>query len=137
MTRPLTRLLPLLALLLVGLTACSEALPTSGPVRAVTVEQAVALIADEPARTIIDLRTPEEYAEGHLEGAVLINFYDDDFEEQIAALDRDAPYLIHCAQGGRSGSAGGIMQELGFSDVADMTPGFNGWLAADLPFQTG
>lgn len=79
---------------------------------------------------VLDVRTPEEFAGGHLPGAVNVNFYDDDFEDRVAELDRGVPYLVYCSQGGRSGSAGGIMQELGFTDVADMTQGFPAWADA-------
>ena len=82
---------------------------------------------------ILDVRTPEEFAEGHLEGAMMIDFYDGDFAERIGELDPSVPYLIYCRSGNRSGQTVDIMADLGFEDVAEIDGGIQAWLAADLP----
>ena len=86
---------------------------------------------------MLDVRTPEEFAEGHLEGAVLVDFYDADFAEQLAALDTDVPYLVYCRSGNRSGQAMGVMEELGFTSAADIDGGIVAWVDAGLPVTTG
>lgn len=70
--------------------------------------------------TIIDVRTPGEYDEGHLEGAVNIDFSASDFTEQIAALDPAATYQVYCRSGNRSAQAVAAMQAAGFTNVSDL-----------------
>ncbi len=82
---------------------------------------------------ILDVRTPDEFGEGHLEGAIMIDFYDDDFAEQLAALDPDASYLIYCRSGNRSGQTVPMLVALGFTDVADVDGGIVAWTDAGLP----
>ena len=64
---------------------------------------------------ILDIRTPEEVAEGHLAGATVINFRSPDFAELIAKLDKSADYIMHCRSGGRVSEAIPMMRELGFT----------------------
>lgn len=87
----------------------------------VTADQAAALAAD--GVTVIDVRTPEEYAEGHIEGAQLIDFYSTTFAEQIAALDPDDEYLIYCRSGNRSGQTIALMEQNGIDQVWDLAGG--------------
>lgn len=68
---------------------------------------------------IIDVRTPEEFAEQHLQGALNINLRDADFVQQIQALDRSTPYAVYCRSGNRSAQAVQIMKDLGFTSVSD------------------
>jgi len=69
------------------------------------------------ARLIIDVRTPEEYASRHLEGAININFYGTDFISRISAFPKDQEYVVYCNAGGRAGRAKNRMKSLGFTDV--------------------
>jgi phage shock protein E len=98
-----------------------------------------AAITDDPPEglVVLDVRTPEEFAEGHLDGAVLVDFYDADFAEQLAALDPDVPYLVICRSGNRSGQTLGIMEQLGFTSAADVDGGIIAWAGAGLPVTTG
>ncbi|MGA1439089.1 MAG: rhodanese-like domain-containing protein [Ilumatobacteraceae bacterium] len=84
-----------------------------------------ARVAELSARgvTVIDVRTPEEYAEGHVEGAELIDFYEPTFAERIAALDRDRDYIVYCRSGNRSGQAVELMEQLGFGRVWELEGG--------------
>ena len=76
----------------------------------------------------IDLRTPEEIEEsGKVKGAIEMNFRDSDFNSKFAALDKDKPYVVYCAGGGRSGKTLKLAKELGFTEVYDMTEGFSQW----------
>jgi rhodanese-related sulfurtransferase len=76
---------------------------------------------------IIDVRTQEEYEKGHLSNAKLIDFFDDDFEKKIKALDKKLPYLIHCQSGGRSMKAFKLMKTLGFEKVFHLDGGILAW----------
>lgn len=118
------------------LAACgSGSADTAVASRIRVVEPAAAeqLLATQPAPTLIDVRTPEEYAEGHLEGAELVDFNAADFRAQIATYPRDASYVIYCRSGNRSAGARQVMEELGFTDVADIGGGILAWAQAGLP----
>lgn len=62
----------------------------------------------------LDVRTPKEYQAGHLEGAVLLDYWASDFEEAAAKLDTTQTYAIYCKSGGRSKQAAAVMAKLGF-----------------------
>jgi rhodanese-related sulfurtransferase len=64
---------------------------------------------------ILDVRTPEEIAEGYIQGAVFVDFKSDDFNEKVQELDKAADYVVHCRSGQRSEKAIAIMTELGFT----------------------
>ncbi len=83
---------------------------------------------------VIDVRTSGEYDSGHLEAASsLLDYYAPDFREQLSKLDRNAKYLIYCRSGNRSGSALGIMKDLGFTDIRHIEGGIKAWTGAGLP----
>ena len=126
----------LAALAVAGCSSLPSAEEAGGEgVYTVSVEQALARYEEVDDLVVLDVRTPEEYDRGHVPGAVLVDFYADDFRDRIEELDRDTPYLVYCAQGGRSGSTGGIMTDLGFADVADMSAGFPAWADAGNPVE--
>ena len=73
-----------------------------------------------PSNTvIIDVRTPEEFAEQRLEGALNINLRDANFVQQLEGLDRSVPYAVYCRSGNRSAQAVQVMKDLGFTTVSD------------------
>ncbi|NJM79942.1 MAG: rhodanese-like domain-containing protein [Flavobacterium sp.] len=82
---------------------------------------------------LVDVRTPEEFEEGHLPNAVNINIKDADFQAKIGALDKTKPVLVYCKSGGRSGKACGIMKELGFTNITDLDGGITNWVAEGKP----
>lgn len=103
-------------------------------IRLVSAQDGAAIQDDPPADLVIlDVRTPEEFAEGHLEGAVILDFYREDFADQLAELDPDVPYLLYCRSGNRSGQTAEMMEQLGFVDVADVDGGIVSWTEAELP----
>jgi rhodanese-related sulfurtransferase len=81
----------------------------------------------------LDVRTPIEFAEGHIEGARLIDFQSGNFENEIAALDKNATYAVYCRSGNRSGQAVKVMQDAGFTNVFNMNGGVIDWANAGLP----
>jgi rhodanese-related sulfurtransferase len=106
--------------------------------RVVSPEQAAVTIADPPADLVIlDVRTQEEFDEGHIEDAVMLDFYRDDFAQELAKLDADVPYVLYCRSGNRSSQARAIMADLDFSSVEDVDGGIVGWQEAGLPVVTG
>lgn len=78
---------------------------------------------------IIDVRTPGEFATGHLDGAVNIDIQSPDFAAQVMELDKDGEYFIYCRSGNRSGQAISQMDKMGFTD---MTNGGSVQQASDL-----
>ena len=108
---------------------------TSTGIRVVSVKDAAAILENPPADLVVlDVRTPAEFAGGRLPGAVMIDFYEPNFADQLAGLDPELPYLLYCRSGNRSGSTRQIMQDLGFTDVADIDGGIAAWLNAGQPF---
>lgn len=66
---------------------------------------------------ILDVRTADEYSQGHVPGALNIDFLSSDFKEKVAKLDATKPYKIYCRSGNRSGQALKIMKAMGFKDL--------------------
>lgn len=88
------------------------------------------LMQQKKRKTIIlDVRTPQEFAEGHLERALNINFYDENFKQQLSQLDKKKKILIYCKSGNRSGKAMAMMQEMGFKQIIDLAGGITQWKA--------
>ncbi len=99
-------------------TAESAPLATAAG-NAVTKVAAAEALGMLEGRTVIDVRHPDEYASGHIPGAVNIDVEADTFDAQISALDRDEPYLVYCRSGRRSAIAAQRMAEAGFTDIVD------------------
>jgi len=78
-------------------------------------------------QTVIDIRTPKEFAEGHLEGAVNINYFDKSFLEQISKFDKSKPIFLYCRSGSRSASASKKIANKGFVEVNDLQGGIMNW----------
>ena len=113
------------ALLLAGCSSSSTASDLS-------VTEFSAKIAEVGVITL-DVRTPGEFAEGYIKGARLINFQSGNFENEIAALDKNATYAVYCRSGNRSGQAVKVMQDAGFTNVFNMNGGVIDWANAGLP----
>lgn len=129
------RKLAYLLILALGLVACSSGSDTlTTGVRTVGATEAQSVIDDAPTDLVVlDVRTPEEFAEGHLADAVNIDFYAGDFADQLAALDPETPYVLYCRSGNRSGTTAEMMEELGFADVTEVDGGILAWEQAGLP----
>lgn len=84
-----------------------------------------------PNVQLVDVRTPQEFANGHLENAKNVNFNDPEFKQKIVLLDKSKPIAIYCGIGGRSGKASKILVELGFKDIFDLAGGITAWTAAN------
>ncbi len=88
---------------------------------------------DNPRFVVLDVRTPEEFSEGHIENATNVDYNSGTFKEELEKLDKGKTYLMHCRSGNRSSKALPIMEELNFLKVYHMTDGMNGWKAGGLP----
>lgn len=77
---------------------------------------------------IIDIRTKNEFEQGHIEGAVLIDYYDKEFKTNLDKLDKNKLYFIYCRSGNRSGRSLALFKELGFITVYELKNGFRAWV---------
>lgn len=130
----------------IGLTACSAPEIESGPplltstadtlrpdgekpvqiAEDVDAEKFKSLI-DAGAGNLLDVRTPEEYAMGHIAGSINLDFKGPDFSTSLDTLDKSVPVYVYCQGGGRSGQAMEIMREKGFSAVYNLLGGYGSW----------
>ena len=90
-------------------------------------------LAADPAVLILDVRTPGEYASGHLKGAVLAPV--DELPDRMASLpqEKTKPILVYCAAGPRSKRAGAFLASRGYARVSALLGGLGAWEAAGLP----
>lgn len=121
-----------------ALTAgCSAKPAVSLPaVKDVTAQAAFALIQENktnPDFFILDVRTPAEFAEGHLQGAISVDLNAPDFQKQVGRLDRNKTYLVYCRTGVRSRQAVDIMQKLDFRNLYNLLAGITPWAEAGYP----
>ncbi len=79
---------------------------------------------------ILDVRTPEEVAEGHLMGSTTINFLSPDFSKEVQALNKNKTYLLYCRSGSRTRKAADAMQKMGFKRVYMLEGGIIAWKEA-------
>ena len=86
-----------------------------------------------PGITIIDVRTPGEFAQGHIDGAVNYNVEGPDFADQIMGLDPDGVYAVYCQSGNRSQVAVDQMASIGVNSIFELESGITGWESAGFP----
>ena len=92
--------------------------------------------SEDETAVVLDVRTPGEYASGHIEGAVLLDFRDGQaFDEGIDALDKSKTYYIYCHSGNRSGRAAAEMKARGLK-VVELQGGMIAWALSGLPTVT-
>lgn len=119
-------ILTLVGIISLSVISC-KAQEEKSEVTVVSIEEAKSILIEDPKAVFLDVRTPEEFNEGHIEGAVLINFFDEDFKEQVEALDKDKPVYVYCRSGNRSRKAGMILTQMGFQEVYNIEAGYIGW----------
>lgn len=76
---------------------------------------------------LVDVRTPEEFAEGHIKNAININYFNDNFMTDISKLQMDKELYIYCRSGNRSGKASKNIKSLGFIKIYDLKGGMLNW----------
>jgi rhodanese-related sulfurtransferase len=73
---------------------------------------------------LVDVRTPEEYAAGHLEGAINVNLFEEDFAARFDTVGKTKTLYLYCKKGGRSARAAGLLDSLGYQ-VMDLKGGYD------------
>lgn len=85
---------------------------------------------------LIDIRTAEEYKDGHIKNSTQSDFYNtSEFSSYLDSLDKNSKYLIYCRSGNRSSQALKIMEEKGFKNMSDLKGGIVAWSAAAYPLE--
>ena len=138
--KSLSRLL--LAPLVIGLLLASLCLHLAGTassktqiIENITPKEAYTLILtnkDNPDFVILDVRTPGEFANGHIKNALNLDYYSETFKDDLNSLDKNKTYLIYCRSGRRSGKVLDMMKELNFSGVYNMLGGITQWKTEGL-----
>lgn len=110
---------------LVSAAACSG---DSGSTESTTINVATSIL--------IDVRSPEEFAAGHIEGAINLDYESGTLEAELSTLDKNAVYMVYCHSGRRSALATTLMTEAGFTDVIDLGGIDAAAISTDLPIIT-
>ena len=124
-----------------GVTACSSSAPTSSSTSPATGQHMAAsdfaTAMKAPGTIVLDVRTPAEYASGHLPQAQNIDIEAANFATRIAALDKNATYAVYCHSGNRSGVALEQMAGVGFTHLYDLAGGIGAWQGMGGPMVMG
>lgn len=99
----------------------------------VSSREAAQLLKTDKSLVVLDVRTAEEFKDGHLKGAINIDIRQSDAMARIDKLDRHAKYVVHCRTNHRSKVAVDHMVQSGFKSVIQITDGYNGWIQNELP----
>ncbi len=132
-----------------GVASCASS-STSSPVTAAPVTSAVtgyqmlaptaadALLRDPPKKLVVlDVRTPSEFAAGHIAGAIDIDLTAATWAGEAAKLDPKTPYFVYCHSGNRSAQAVAFLKQHGFNSIYELQGGIAAWQAAGLPVTAG
>ena len=124
-----------------GISACSSSAPASSSTSRATGRHMAAsdfsTALKEPGTIVVDVRTPAEFASGHLPQAKNIDIEAADFATRIAALDKNATYAVYCHSGNRSGAALEQMAGVGFTHLYDLAGGIGAWQSMGGPMVMG
>ena len=107
----------------------------AGVAKNVSPDEAEKLLKDNPKVVVLDVRTPEEFAKGHIAGAKNVDFKAADFAEKVSALDKGKTYLVHCGSGRRSTKSLEVFQAQNISSILHLNEGFKAWEAAGKPVE--
>src|SRR5687767_5941611 len=103
------------AVLIIAFSACSDAQEAQ-----VSPDEFKAMIDTLKDEQLVDVRTPAEFSEGHLEGAINIDYRDSTFASKVLSLDKSRPVMVYCGSGRRSAAAAEHLKGQGFKVVYDM-----------------
>ncbi|MBD78855.1 MAG: hydrolase [Crocinitomicaceae bacterium] len=101
-------------------------------VKDIEIDEFKKLVIDNPG-IIVDVRTPEEVADGVIEGAMVVDITQEDFMERISKLEKGKPIYVYCKAGGRSANASEKLVGLGYQQVYNIMGGMDAWKANGYP----
>lgn len=126
-----TRLVFLFAFLIIGIVAQAQTVEKDS-IHVISIEE-FEKMTTKKRNTLLDVRTPEEVAAGHLDGSLNINFLGENFAREISTLNKNKTYLLYCRSGSRTRKAIDQMQKTGFKKVYMMEGGIIAWNEAGKP----
>ena len=134
--------LPILVVAVAFSSGCSnaQAEKKAGPIlKDVSNAEFQQLMTSLDGALLLDVRTPDEWNEGHLAGAAHADYWGDEkaFEDAMNSIPRDRPVLVYCAGGGRSGLTAKELVAAGHQEVYNLENGISGWERDGLPVVTG
>lgn len=117
------RLIIIMAFSLLGLFSCKGQ-------NNLTVKEFESMLAADSTAQLLDVRTPEEFAEGHIGGAMNIDWKAEGFAQKAQEqLVKDRPVMVYCRSGRRSAEASAVLEELGFKTF-NLLDGIKAWIEA-------
>lgn len=116
------KLLLVFLMLSFGGTGFSQNSPVAKVVEPVIFQQEV-----QKDVQLVDVRTPQEYDAGHIQGSENVDYLSKDFKAKMAKYDKQKPLYIYCKSGNRSGKSAVILSEMGFENIIDLKGGYNAW----------
>ena len=124
------KMIPMLLLLSLALTGCAASAPTTVPeantYRQITMQEAVEMMEKEENYIILDVRTHEEFAAGHIPGAIVVPNETIGTEEIAQLPDKDQLIMVYCRSGNRSKQASDKLVKLGYTNIVEFG-GINSW----------
>ncbi|MEI6681946.1 MAG: rhodanese-like domain-containing protein [Bacteroidota bacterium] len=131
--------LPFLLVMIISLTILPCCSRDQGGAREISPADAQKLISEQansPAFVILDVRTPGEFASGHIANARNIDYQAGDFEAKVGLLDKNKSYLVYCQSGHRSLGAVSVLKDKGFKSINSLSGGLSRWLEESHPIVT-
>ncbi len=116
-------------------TQKNDSIPVS-PSKLLNVNEFELKLSSTPNGQIVDVRTPEEYDKGHIEGSVNINYQGNNFTADIEKLDKLKPTFVYCQSGGRSAESCSYMANHGFKELYELKNGFSSWTHYNKPVES-
>ena len=108
-------------ILAIGLSSCAS----KGSFKNISIEN----YEPNSENILVDIRTPEEFSQGHLKDAINIDFFDDDFVQNFEKqFDKNDTIYIHCKSGGRSSKAVQLLEGLGYKNLIHLDGGIQQWI---------
>lgn len=122
--------------LLIALTIISCSTPAGNGLQDLSATEFQTALQTSPAKQVLDVRTPEEFAGGHIAGAISADISSEAFQQTAEALDKNKAIYVYCLSGGRSSQAAQQLVSMGFKEVYNLGGGILAWNAASLPLST-
>lgn len=114
-------------------TSCQE--EPKGEIKLVTPEEMQSLVEQKDVQ-LVDVRTPAEYKEGHIQYAQNIDFNSPTFDQDISKLDKQKPVMLYCNKGGQSAKCSEKLLKAGFIKIYDLQGGITQWKFKGMEIKT-
>lgn len=103
--------------------------------KSLTAKDFSVVLSKDQNPQLLDVRSPAEFSESHLQKAINLNLNGDNFEAEAQKMDKTKPVYVYCHAGGRSKKAAAKLHELGFENILELNGGISDWKSNQLPTQ--